>query len=93
MGGFFLVRLLIDPVMVRRPLLEPNLSASGLTFTGLSLLVFLMANVITNQPEDANRQDRSQERLESSCPSRNRRNGRIPAMLSFTALRASRTRR
>lgn len=50
-GGFFLVRLLLDPVMVRRPLLEPNLSASGLTFTGLTLLVFLMANVITS-PKD-----------------------------------------
>ena len=50
-SGFFLVRLLLDPVMVRRPLLEPNLSASGLTFTGMSLLVFLMANVITSPPE------------------------------------------
>jgi hypothetical protein len=50
-GGFFLFRLLLDPVMVRRPLLEPNLSASGLTFTGAALLVFLMANVITNPPE------------------------------------------
>jgi hypothetical protein len=46
-SGFFLIRLLLDPVMVRRPLLEPNLSASGLTFTGVCLLVFLMANVIT----------------------------------------------
>jgi len=45
-GGVFLVRLLLDPLMVRRPLLEPNLSASGLTFTGLALLVFLMSNVI-----------------------------------------------
>ena len=25
-SGFFLIRLLIDPIMVRRPLLEPNLS-------------------------------------------------------------------
>lgn len=50
-SGFFLVRLLLDPVMVRRPLLEPNLSASGLTFTGGSLLVFLMANVIMNPQE------------------------------------------
>ena len=48
---FFLVRLLLDSVMVRRPLLEPNLSASGLTFTGMALLVFLMANVITSPPE------------------------------------------
>lgn len=50
-SGFFLIRLLVDPVMVRRPLLEPNLSASGLTFTGASLLVFLMANVIMNPQE------------------------------------------
>ncbi len=46
-GLFFLIRLLLDPVMVRRPLLEPNLSAGGLTFTGAAMLVFLMANVIT----------------------------------------------
>lgn len=44
---FFLIRLLLDPVMVRRPLLDPNLSAGGLAFTGAALLVFLMANVIT----------------------------------------------
>ena len=50
-SGFFLIRLLLDPIMVRRPLLEPNLSASGLTFTGISLLVFLMANVITSPKE------------------------------------------
>jgi hypothetical protein len=49
--GVFLVRLLLDSVMVRRPLLEPNLSASGLTFTGISLLVFLLANVIHSPPE------------------------------------------
>lgn len=48
-GGFFLVRLLIDPHMVRRPLLEPNLSTGGLTFMGVSLLVFLMANVVTEK--------------------------------------------
>lgn len=46
-GGLFLVRLLIDPMMVRRPMLEPNLSAGGLTFTGVSLLIFLMSNVVT----------------------------------------------
>jgi hypothetical protein len=46
-GGFFLVRLLLDPLMVRRPLLEPNLNASGLTFTGVALLAFLMGNVVT----------------------------------------------
>lgn len=46
-GGFFLARLLFDPSMVRRPLLEPNLSTGGLTFIGVSLLVFMMVNVIT----------------------------------------------
>ncbi len=46
-GGLYLVRLLIDPMMVRRPMLEPNLSTGGLTFTGVSLLLFLMSNVIT----------------------------------------------
>ena len=45
----YLVRLLIDPVMVRRPLLEPNLSVDGLTFTGIALLVFLVGNVVTTQ--------------------------------------------
>jgi len=48
-SGFFLLRMLIDSVMVRRPLLEPNLSASGLTFTCAAMLVFLMSNVITHQ--------------------------------------------
>ena len=38
--------MLLDPLMVRRPLLEPNLSVGGLTFLGLSLLIFLMANVV-----------------------------------------------
>jgi hypothetical protein len=50
-GGVVLVRLLLDPVMVRRPLLEPNLNASGLSFTGAALLVFLMANIVTSPKE------------------------------------------
>lgn len=51
-GGFFLVRLLLDPVLVRRPLLEPNLSADGLTFTGGALLIFLMGNILSQPPSD-----------------------------------------
>ena len=47
-SGFFLVRLLVDPVMVRRPLLEPNLSAGAMVFAGAALLVFLIANVINH---------------------------------------------
>lgn len=50
-GGLFLIRMLLDPLMVRRPLLEPNLSVGGMTFLGLSLLIFLMANVVTDKPE------------------------------------------
>jgi hypothetical protein len=52
-GGWFLARLLIDSWMVRRPLLEPNLSPGGLTFICVSLLVFLMVNVLTKQPTTA----------------------------------------
>ncbi|MDA0658899.1 MAG: hypothetical protein O2931_07270 [Planctomycetota bacterium] len=44
--GFILVRLLLDSAMVRRPLLEPNLTLGGLAFIGCSLFIFLMANVI-----------------------------------------------
>lgn len=50
MSGIFLVRLLLDPMMVRRPLLEPNLSVGGMTFLGIALFVFLMANVINSRP-------------------------------------------
>jgi hypothetical protein len=52
-NGLFLLRLLLDTSMVRRPLLEPNLSVGGLTFLGLALCVFLTANVITGNPEEA----------------------------------------
>jgi hypothetical protein len=50
-GGLFMIRLLLDPIMVRRPLLEPNLSADGMTFLGIALLVFLIANVINSKME------------------------------------------
>jgi hypothetical protein len=50
-SGLFLLRLLLDAAMVRRPLLEPNLTVGGLTFLGISLFVFLMANVVTGKPD------------------------------------------
>jgi hypothetical protein len=53
-GGFFMVRLLSDPMMVRRPLLDPNLNVSGLTFTGVALLVFLIASVVTGKLPETN---------------------------------------
>jgi hypothetical protein len=49
--GAFLLRMLFDSVMVRRPMLEPNLTTGGLVFLGISLLVFLLANVITKRPQ------------------------------------------
>jgi len=52
-SGLFMLRLLLDALMVRRPLLEPNLSAGGLTFLGVSLFVFLIANVSVGEPDAA----------------------------------------
>ncbi len=48
--GFLLVRLLLDSLMVRRPLLDPNLTTGGLNFIGISLFVFMMANVVASTP-------------------------------------------
>ena len=52
-NGLFMLRLLLDALMVRRPLLEPNLTVGGLTFLGVSLFVFLMANVMAGDPDAA----------------------------------------
>jgi hypothetical protein len=49
-GGIFLVRLLIDPLLVRKPMLEPNLTIGGLVFLGCSLMIFSFANIITAAP-------------------------------------------
>jgi len=49
-GALFLVRILIDPLMVRRPLLEPNLLPGGMAFLGIALFVFLMVNVLIYPP-------------------------------------------
>jgi hypothetical protein len=45
-----LIRLLFDALMIRRPLLDPNLTAGGLLFIGVWLFIFMMANVITSTP-------------------------------------------
>jgi hypothetical protein len=47
--GLLLIRLLFDPTMIRRPLLEPNLSTGGLLFLATMMFLFLMANVITSR--------------------------------------------
>jgi hypothetical protein len=49
--AWFLARMLCDSMMVRRPMLEPNLTTGGMVFLGVSLLVFLLANVITTRPQ------------------------------------------
>ncbi len=49
--GCLMIRMLVDPALVRRPLLEPNLSIGGLSFIGVSLFLFLMSNVVTSDPE------------------------------------------
>ncbi len=46
----WLARLLLDPTMIRRPLLEPNATKGCLLFLGCSLFIFLMANVFTSDP-------------------------------------------
>ena len=48
--SLLLIRLMIDPLMVRRPLLDPNLTTGGLYFIGISLFIFMMANVVTSSP-------------------------------------------
>ncbi|TWT81086.1 hypothetical protein CA13_25330 [Planctomycetes bacterium CA13] len=45
-----LIRLLLDPLMVRRPQLDPNLTSGGLTFIGVSLFIFMMANIVYSTP-------------------------------------------
>ncbi|MFM8579458.1 MAG: hypothetical protein ACKOCN_11775 [Planctomycetaceae bacterium] len=50
-SGLLMLRMLSDSSMVRRPLLEPNLTTGGLVFLGLSLLVYQTANVINTPPE------------------------------------------
>lgn len=50
-GLLLLLRMLLDPLLVRRPLLEPNISLGGLVFLGCSLLTFIAADIITARPE------------------------------------------
>jgi hypothetical protein len=56
-GTAFAIRLLLDPAMVRRPLLEPNLSLDGLTFTVIALFFFLVASVFVIPLADINQDD------------------------------------
>ncbi len=42
----FLIRMLLDPIFKRKPLLNPNLTVGGLVFLACSLLAFSFFNVI-----------------------------------------------
>lgn len=67
---FFFVRLLFDTVMVRRPLLEPNLTSEALTFASLAILAFLIGATLVNRGD----------RVDSA------RTIRLEQILSITAL-------
>lgn len=52
-NAVLLIRALWDSAMVRRPLLDPNMNASGLLFLAISLFMFLMANIINGASNEA----------------------------------------
>lgn len=45
----FLIRMLIDPLLKRRPKLAPNLNVGGMVFLMCSLMTFLYANILMAQ--------------------------------------------
>jgi hypothetical protein len=49
---FFLFRMILDVLLIRRPLLEPNLNTSGLSFTTFALLAFLISGVLAGRDSD-----------------------------------------
>ena len=53
--SLILIRMLLDTAMVRRPLLDPNLSSGGMSFISASLCLFLLANILTSAPEEHQR--------------------------------------
>lgn len=52
-SGLICIRLFIDPTMVRRPMLEPNLTIGGMVFITCALFIFLMTNIVVGRPSDA----------------------------------------
>ncbi len=51
-GLIFFFRLFADLFMVRRPLLEPNLSTSGVVFSIVMLIMFFVPNLLINRGEN-----------------------------------------
>lgn len=54
-GGYLVARCLLDLFLTRRPYLEPNLNIAGLASLGISLLAFLMYEVVTTEPDPGGR--------------------------------------
>ena len=48
-GFLAFLRMVLDSFMVRRPLLEPNLTPSSLTFACITLMTFTVANIVVNR--------------------------------------------
>ena len=48
-GVVLMIRLFLDLFMVRRPLLEPNLNPSGMSFACVLILGFMLANITINR--------------------------------------------
>lgn len=71
-GFLVFCRLLADPFMVRRPLLEPNLATSGMIFGLAMLVMFLVPNLVINRGEaiDSNRTLRLEQLLSITQPER-----------------------
>ncbi|MFN8742237.1 MAG: hypothetical protein ACK5YR_20095 [Pirellula sp.] len=46
------IRMLLDTSIVRRPMLDPNLSSGGMLFLGVSMLVYLLVNVALSKPSE-----------------------------------------
>lgn len=49
-GTIWVIRMLVDPSLIKKPFLEANLGSGGLIFLACSLMVFLFANIITSPP-------------------------------------------
>lgn len=49
-GAIFLVRLLLDPLLVRRPLLEPNLTIGALAFLVCCQILIIAAHILQSNP-------------------------------------------
>ncbi len=55
-SALLVIRMLLDTAIVRRPMLDPNLSSGGMLFLGTSMLIYLLVNVAVSDPIEHQRQ-------------------------------------